>query len=517
MVGMSIPSSPPSPAHAALADLWHAAGLPAEPLAWADLPGTLAVLPSSFAVATAAQASLGAAALATATLWQLRTGQAQRVTVDRVNAALDFTGHFSLDGVAPDAWDKLSGLYACGADAGAPGWVRLHANFAHHRDGALRLLGLPTGPATPRAAVTQALRGWSDQAFEQAAADAGLVVAAARSFAQWDAHPQGRALAGQPVVRITPIPPAAGQQAAAPLPWPTSSAAAAAAATANAAATAASTATSTANAASPRPLDGLRVLDLTRILAGPVAGRFLAAYGADVMLVNGPHLPNIASIADTSRGKLSALIDLRGPAGQAQLQALLGTAQVFVQGYRPGALAARGWTAEALAARRPGIVVASLSAYGQHQPPGPWDDRRGFDSLVQTSTGFNLAEAEAAGRSDPQALPMQVLDYAAGHLLAFGIQAALWRQATQGGSWQVQVSLAGVGLWLRSLGRMDNGLAAIRPDITPWLEDSTCGFGPGGQGTLRAVRHPAQLSATPARWVRPSMPPGSHAPVWPTR
>jgi len=497
------PASSPSSAHAALTDLWRAAGLPAEPLAWADLPGEAAVLPSSFAVATAAQASLGAAALAAATLWQLRSGQAQQVTVDRVNAALDFTGYFALDGVVPDPWDKLSGLYACGADTGAPGWVRLHANFAHHRDGALRLLGLPTGPDTAREAVTQALRGWSDQAFEQAAADAGLVVAAARSFAQWDAHPQGRALAGQPVVRITPIPPAAGQQPAAPLPWP------------NPGGTATATATATTTAASPRPLDGLRVLDLTRILAGPVAGRFLAAYGADVMLVNGPHLPNIVSIADTSRGKLSTLIDLREPAGQADLQALLDSAQVFVQGYRPGALAARGWTAEALAARRPGIVVASLSAYGQHQPPGPWDDRRGFDSLVQTSTGFNLAEAAAAGRGEPKALPMQVLDYAAGHLLAFGIQAALWRQATQGGSWQVQVSLAGVGLWLRSLGRMDNGLAAIRPDITPWLQDSACGFGPGGQATLRAVRHAAQLSATPARWVRPSMPPGSHAPVWP--
>ena len=509
MAGMSTPASPPSPAHAALADLWHAAGLPAEPLAWADLPGAAAVLPSSFAVATAAQASLGAAALAAATLWQLRSGQAQQVTVDRVNAALDFTGYFSLDGVVPDAWDKLSGLYACGADTGAPGWVRLHANFAHHRDGALRLLGLPTGPDTPREAVSQALRGWSDQAFEQAAADAGLVVAAARSFAQWDAHPQGRALAGQPVVRITPIAPAAGQPAAAPLPWPKSAAAATASTTA--------TATPTATAASPRPLDGLRVLDLTRILAGPVAGRFLAAYGADVMLVNGPHLPNIEAIADTSRGKLSALIDLREAAGQAQLDHLLSTSQVMVHGYRPGALARLGLSAEALAQRRPGLVVASISAYGEHQPAGPWDSRRGFDSMVQTTTGFNLAEAEAAGNAQPQALPMQILDYAAGQLLAFGVQAALWRQARQGGSWQVRVSLAGIGLWLRSLGRQADGLAAVRPSFKPWLEESTCGFGPNGQAaTLLAMRHAAEFSATPARWSRPSMPPGSHPPVWPS-
>jgi crotonobetainyl-CoA:carnitine CoA-transferase CaiB-like acyl-CoA transferase len=484
-------ASRPSPAHAALTGLWHVAGLPAEPLAWANLPGTAAVLPSSFAVATAAQASLGAAALAAATLWQLRTGQAQRVTVDRVHAALECSGYFSLDGVVPALWDKLSGLYACGSDTAEPGWVRIHANFGHHRDGALRLLGLPEDAATTRDAVTQALRGWSAQAFEQAAADAGLVAAAARSFAQWDAHPQGLALAGQPVLRIKAVPPAAGQPPAKPRPWPDP------------------------GTTNPRPLDGLRVLDLTRILAGPVAGRCLAAYGADVMLVNGPQLPNIDNIADTSRGKLSALIDLRAPAGQAELQALLGSAHVFLQAYRPGALATLGWTAEALAAHRPGIVLASLSAYGQHQPAGPWDDLRGFDSLVQTATGFNLAEAEAAGSFQPQALPMQILDYAAGHLLALGIQAALWRQATLGGSWQVEVSLAGVGLWLRSLGRLDDGLAATKPDITPWLEDSACGFGRNGQARLRAVRHAAQLSLTPARWLRPSMPPGSHAPVWP--
>ncbi|MDO9176419.1 MAG: CoA transferase, partial [Actinomycetota bacterium] len=103
--------------------------------------------------------------------------------------------------------------------------------------------------------------------------------------------------------------------------------------------------------------------------------------------------PNVEAIADLSRGKRSALIDLRERAGRAQLDALVAGADVFLQGYRPGALAARGYSAQALAARRPGIVVASLSAYGAL---GPWADRRGFDSLVQTATGFNLAEGEAA-------------------------------------------------------------------------------------------------------------------------
>jgi hypothetical protein len=477
----------PSPAEQALASLWHAAGLPAQALPMARLPGSGQVLPSSFDVATAAQASIGAAALAAAWLWQHRSGQSQQVQVDRHHATLECSGHFAIDGQVPALWDKLSGLYACGARLGQPGWVRLHANFAHHRDLALQVLGLPTGNGTERAAVTQALQAWSAPAFEQAVADAGGVAAAARSIADWDAHPQALALAGQPLVAIEPIagadaPPQAWAHPTAP-PAPGS-----------------------------QPLTGLRVLDLTRILAGPVAGRCLAAHGAEVMLVNGPHLPNIAAIADTSRGKLSARIDLRTETGREQLHALAHAAQVFLQGYRPGALASHGFSATSLAQQHPGIVVASLSAYGD---TGPWAGRRGFDSLVQTATGLNLAEAQAAGTATPKAQPVQILDYAAGHLLAFGIQAALWRQATQGGSWQVRVTLAGVGHWLRALGQDASGLSATPPPLDAWLEDSPSGFGQHGPGVLRAMRHAACLSATPVRWRRPSMPPGSHPPAWP--
>jgi hypothetical protein len=480
-----------NPSQTVLGQLWNGLGLPPAALAQVQLPGDHAVLPSSFAVATAAQASLGAAALAANLLWHQRQDGTdwQQVLVDRTHACLECTSHFAINGRQPDLWDKLSGLYPCGdAAQGGAGWVRIHANFEHHRDGALQLLGLPPGPDTPREAVAHALRDWQASHFEQAAADAGLEVAAARSFAQWDAHPQAAALtadlAQHGVVALQRL----GD--APPRPWLQASP----------------------NGPLTRPLQGLRVLDLTRILAGPVAGRLLAAHGANVMLVNGPHLPNIAAIADTSRGKLSAQIDLRHEAGQAQLGSLLSTAQVFLQGYRPGALGQRGYSAQALAQRHPGIVVAELSAYGS---TGPWAQRRGFDSLVQTATGFNLAEALANGRTQPQAMPVQILDYAAGHLLAFGIQAALWRQATQGGSWQVRVSLAGVGAWLRAMGQQADGLQATPPDVQPYLEDSPCGFGPAGQGTLTAVRHAAQFSVTPARWARPSMPPGSHPPIWP--
>ena len=490
-------TAPPVPCAIAVAALWRDAQLPAAALARLQLLGdsSAAVLPSSFCVATAAQASLAGAALAAAEVWHLRHPQAARlpVQIDRSHATLGCTGNFSIDGHLPLVWDPLSGLYPCGA--GLPGsnagWVRIHANFAHHRDGVLHLLHLPhppDGQASARDAVAQALRGWAAPAFEQAAADAGLVVAALRSAADWDAHPQAAAVAAQPLVAIEMIEQLGADTPAAPaLPWPPTG-------------------------PTQAPLQGLRVLDLTRILAGPVAGRLLAGFGADVLLVNAAHLPNIDAIAETSRGKRSCLIDLRKPADQASFNHLVDGCHVLLQGYRPGALAGHGYSAEALAQQRPGIVVAELSAYGW---TGPWAGRRGFDSLVQTATGFNLAEAEAAGSSTPQAMPVQILDYCAGHLLAFGIQAALLRQARQGGSWRVRVSLAGVGLWLRSLGRQPDGLAAQQPDITPLLEDSPSGFGHAGQpGVLRAVRRVAWFPTLPLAAVLPSMPPGSHAPVW---
>jgi len=466
------------PAQRALSGLWEQAGLPAAALDAIDVPGHAPVLPSSFAVADAIQASMAAAAGAAAELWHLRHGRRQRVLVPREHAVLESCAHFTLDGRAPQVWDKLSGLYRCGDALGEPGWVRIHANFAHHRDGALTLLGCPTGNATERPVVEQALRDWRAEDVEDAAAQAGLVVAALRSFDAWDRHPQARALADQPVVRIERI----GD--AAPLAWPDA-------------------------ADTDRPLHGVRVLDLTRILAGPVAGRTLAAYGAEVLMLNSPQLPNIEAIAETSRGKRSAHLDLRDDAGRERLKALLADAQVFVQGYRPGGLQALGFGPEQLAALRPGIVAVSLSAYGS---TGPWSTRRGFDSLVQTATGFNDAEAHAAGAAKPQALPLQALDYAAGYLLAFGAQAALWRQAREGGSWHVQVSLAGVGHWLRSLGRVDHGLAAKAPDIAPFLVSEPSGF-----GRLVAARHAAQFAETPPLWRWPSMPPGTHPAAWPTR
>jgi crotonobetainyl-CoA:carnitine CoA-transferase CaiB-like acyl-CoA transferase len=463
----------PSPADT-VRSLWSSLDLPEAALARLALSGSEPVLPSSFAVGSAAQASLALAALAATEIGRLRNGTQQSVAIEMREAALECCGWFTLDGRAPVIWDPVAGLYPCGPD-GRDGWIRLHANFAHHRDGALRLLGLPPGAGTPRAAVAAALTGWSATAFEEAAAQAGLVVAALRTFAEWDRHPQAAAVAGLPLVEIEPI------GAAPSLDWP-------------------------ALAPSDRPLEGVRVLDLTRILAGPVAGRTLAAYGADVMLVNSPRLPNIEAIADTSRGKRSALADLREPADRAAFGAALEQAHVLLQGYRPGGLEALGFGPREVAARRPGIVYASLSAYGRS---GPWSQRRGFDSLVQTATGFNAAEAEAAGSTTPKALPMQILDMASGFLLAGGIAAALLRQRSQGGSWHVQVSLARTAAWLRSLGRIEGGFTAPRAAFDGLEEVQESGF-----GRLVALRHAARLSATPVRYARRSVPPGTDRLAW---
>lgn len=181
-------------------------------------------------------------------------------------------------------------------------------------------------------------------------------------------------------------------------------------------------------------------------------------------------------------------------------------ANVFSQGYRPGGLAALGYSPEALAERRPGIVYVSLTAYGTQ---GPWAGRRGFDSLVQTAMGFNHAEGESMGDGFPRALPMQILDQASGYLMAFGAAAALCRQQTEGGSWHVQVSLAQTGHWLRNMGRIADGLSIDTPDFDPYLENSISGF-----GELRAVSPSAQLARSPAGYTLRSMRPGSAEPTW---
>jgi crotonobetainyl-CoA:carnitine CoA-transferase CaiB-like acyl-CoA transferase len=457
-----------------LADLWTSAGGEPAALDAVTLTGEEPQLPSSFRVAAAAQASIAAAGLAAAHLWKLRSGQGQDVAVDMRHAVVECRSerYLHVDGKSPPpAWDAIAGVYKTRDRR----FVRLHTNFPHHRDAVCRVLNCKP----ERDEVQAALMRWDAEAFETAAYAAGGVVAMMRSHGEWSALPQAGALAALPLISIEKI----GE--AAPKPWP----------------------------GGDRPLAGLRVLDLSRVIAGPVAGRTLAAHGADVLLISGPDLPAIPWLSiDTGRGKLSSFVELESEQGRATLRELLATADIFSQGYRPGSLARLGFSPDEAARINPGIVFVSLSAYGH---AGPWAERRGFDSLVQTSTGFNHAEGQAAGVDGPKELPAQILDHATGYLMAFGAMMAKARQSREGGSWHVRVSLAQTGRWLWNLGRVADGLATedLKGEaISPFVEEEASGFGP-----LRSIGHSAKLTKTPAFWARPAMPLGSHPPQWPAR
>jgi crotonobetainyl-CoA:carnitine CoA-transferase CaiB-like acyl-CoA transferase len=261
-----------------------------------------------------------------------------------------------------------------------------------------------------------------------------------------------------------------------------------------------------------RPLTGVRVLDLTHVIAGPVCGRTLAEHGADVLRVTAPGWPSMETLVqDMGRGKLSTHLDLHQGADAERLRALAREADVFSQGYRPGAIAARGFSPQDVARLRPGIVYVTLSAFGHE---GPWRDRRGFDSLVQTVTGIAAEGGRARGLDEARPLPCQALDHASGYLAAFGTMVALAKRATQGGSWMVRISLAQTGRWLDRLGRVD-GLAL--PDLTPEAVADLMEETDTAWGRMLAVAPVARLSETPGRWTRPSAKLGTHPPEWPAR
>jgi crotonobetainyl-CoA:carnitine CoA-transferase CaiB-like acyl-CoA transferase len=456
--------------YTALAQILAAAGVEAPQAGEISIRGADPVFKTRYRVGTAGAAALAALGLAAARLWQARGGRPQQISVDVAAAAasLRSTAYLRIDGKrAPDPWDPLSGFYPV-----KDGWIRFHCNFPVHRDAAFGVLGA----SQEREAGEAASRSWTGEALEDAIHAAGGCAGFVRSGADWARHPQAQAVAQQPLIEIRRIgdaPPEVLPDAA-------------------------------------RPLAGVRVLDLTRVLAGPTCARSLAEHGADVLKITAMHLADSgAADIDTGLGKLSARLDLREERDARTLRALARETDLFSQSYRPGTLAARGFSPEALATLRPGIVCVTLDAWGAS---GPWRTRRGFDSIVQSVSGVAQASGGADGK--PRLLPVSAIDYVSGYLMAFGAAVALERRAHEGGSWLVRVALARVGKWIDDLGRAPaGGSDELAPEMLSNLLTETT----APDARITHLRPVLEMSATPPRWDRPPVPLGYHPPQWPPR
>src|SRR5271166_2864681 len=437
------------------------------------------VLPTPFRIGAAGAATLAASGLAATELWQVRTGRRQRVTVDlrQATAALRSGHYLQLAGTdVSSERNTIMGFYPTRDGR----WSYLHCNFPNHRAAALSVLGV----AENREAVARAVATWNAADLEEAIIAAKGAGGMARTQAEWARHPQGATVAALPLMEIMRI----GDSAPEPLP------------------------------AGDRPLSGIRVLDLTRVLAGPTCARTLAEHGADVLRITGAHLPSLGyQELDTGHGKLSAELDLRARGNVDILRGLVRKADVFSQGYRPGTLANRGLSPEELAAIRPGLVYVSLCAFSH---AGPWASRRGFDTVVQNVSGITTRQGELfpGAEPGPQFYPVSAIDYLTGYLMATGAMVALARRAREGGSWLVRISLAQTGKWLVDRGEVPAELLAnvdkeLYPaEIERWSIESET---PAGR--LRHLGPTVRLSETPPYWARPSVPLGHHEPVWPAR
>ena len=441
--------------------------------------GTDPILPTSFRIGDTSTAALSAVGLAVSDLWESRMGRRQEVSVDarRATASLRSGKYMQMDGAGVSTErNTVMGVYPTKDGR----WSYLHCNFPNHRAAALSVLGV----AEDRDAVTKAVAKWNAQDLEDAIIEAKGAGGMVRTMEEWTKHPQAAAIANLPLMEIVKIansPPEALPEGS-------------------------------------RPLSGVRVLDLTRVLAGPTCARTLAEHGADVMKITGAHLPNIGyQEYDTGHGKLNAQLDLREMKDMETLRELVSQTDVFSQGYRPGTLGGRGLSPEELAGLRPGIVYISLCAFSHM---GPWASRRGFDTVVQTVSGITNRQGDLfpGATPGPQFYPVSAIDYLTGYLMAFGGMVALNRRVHEGGSWLVRISLAQVGRWLVSQGEIPEAdLKNIPAEFTPEEIASWSTVSDTPMGKLGHLGPVLSLSETPPRWVRTSVPLGHHDPVWPER
>ncbi len=437
-----------------------------------ELSGSDPYVDSVFRIGECASAALGVQAALVAEIWRQRTGQRQRIQLEAAAAALaTFSVNYqSQHGYAipqPEPSYPLVQFYPTRDGR----WFFLHGAYPLLRDGLLDLLGC----SMETASIANAVAGWNAFELEEAIAAKGLCGAVARSREEWLTHPQGKAVAATPLVEIIRI----GD--APPEPF---------------------------NPA-PRPLSGLKVLDLTHVIAGPTCGKSLAEQGATVMRVTTPTRPRLPPFDyDTGHGKLSALLTLTNAADKATLQSLCRGADVFAESYRPGGLAKLGFSPEAVAELRPGIVYLSVNCYGW---AGPWQYRPGWEQLAQVATGMTFAQ----GTPDcPASQPTYPNDYSTGFLAAAGVLTALLRRAQEGGSWMVRVSLCRTAMWIQDQGKVDS-TKLPPPPVSPayiarYMQAHDSALGP--LAYLGPVLH---YDKTPSFWARETVPLGASLPVWP--
>ncbi len=436
-----------------------------------SIDGEDPVIASRLAVGEAAAVAIAACGAAATALRRQRTGVSQDVRVDVRAAAASLLG-FAYLRVAGKGIARINdsnptvALYEC-ADGR---WIHLHGGFPNLRRGTLDVLGCGADTASIAAAV----RSRRSDELEDALAERGMCGAIARTAEEWASHPQGQALAELAAVEVIKV----GEQPPRPL------------------------------TSERRPLGGVRVLDLTRVLAGPACGRMLAEHGADVLHIASPSLPTIELFdIETGHGKRSAYVDLDDAADAERLRRLVERADVFVDGYRHGALARHGFGTEDVVAMRPGIVHVAINCYGH---VGPWRDRPGWEQLAQSATG--MAAAQGAPGS-PRLVPAAACDYTTGYLAAYGAMIALTRRAREGGSWLVRASLCQTAMWIGRLGAgCDPSAATGVGEVSDLLMTTATPF-----GEVTHLRPAAQLSATPGRWELPTVPLGTDEAVWGAR
>ncbi|MEM1285399.1 MAG: CoA transferase [Pseudomonadota bacterium] len=413
-----------------------------------------AELPSCFAVTDLAVTTVRAAAIELAAL----TGR-QSVRLNRLLTALWFDMTLRPYGWAlPAAWDSIAGAYRT-----QDGWIRLHTNAPHHRAAALRVLDCQA----EKAHVADAVASWKRSELESTIVAEGGAAAAMHTMKEWSAHPQGKAVRNEPLIA-----------------WQ-----------------------KTAESAKPMILEGLKVLDLTRVLAGPVATRFLAGFGANVLRIDPPWWDEPAVEPEVTLGKRRAGLDLTQAPDRKRFEQLLANTDVLVHGYRPGALAGLGYDQDRLDELAPQRIDVSLCAYGW---TGPWAHRGGFDSLVQMSSGIAAEGMRRKSAEHPVPLPVQALDHATGYLMAAAILRAVRVRNHTGDSLSARLSLAGTAALLVS-----GGSRAFRGET---INETTHDLGTSVEqthwGAARRVKFPVQLDSEGPIWRHPAGPLRVDPPAW---